>query len=354
MSVSDHEYPQAPGPAESSTVPPARLTEDQAAWLWQRAAEMQARALHQLESREPALTEGASEADPDPFADDGFALEDVRRAAEEAGIHPDFVERALVQLRNESREMAGPTGPMDLWADRLLGGPNGSMTARRTLRGKGDAVLAALDRVLTGPGYDLSLEDMSGDDPLNGATLSFRVGGFSGASTDEFAWRAAWLWAQTLLVTVRPAPGRGPDDDEAWEVELTVPLRKGRRANAWGSLFTAGFAGLPGGAVGAAAGFGIGTALALPAALAGAVIVAGAAVGLGGSGWGGAAFYRLGWRHGATEMARTLDDTLRKVALHLRTGGAFSLPSRRPGGDAAAEAVLLPLGILPDQKGGRR
>jgi hypothetical protein len=346
---------QRPGPPPEGA---PRLSESDAARLWERAAELQARAQHQLESAARRSAEASMQDAPGgdhPVLGEGYALQDVRKAAEEAGIHPDFVERALGEIRNESREMAGPEGTMDRVADRLLGGPEGSLVRRRILRGKGEAVLAALDRVLTGPEHDLTLSDMDGDDPLAGATLTFRVSLMTGASTESYAWRASWLWAQLLLVTVRPAPGRQPDDDnEAWEVELLVPLRKGRRANAWGSLFTGGFFGLPGGALGAAAGFGVGTALGLPAVVAGAALAVGSALGLGGGSWGGVALYRMGWRHGVTEMEKRLDDTLRQVELQLRTGGAFSLPARRDSTDPASDAVMTSMGFPPGTSVRRR
>ncbi len=350
--------PSAPRPPVPSSAPsgeaapPARISEAEAARLWQRAAELQARTLHQLEaqSREGGGGSGNEPTHEDPFPEDGYALADVRRAAEEAGIHPDFVERALGEIRGEAREAAGPEGAMDRVATRLLGGPHGSLVVRQVLTGKGEALLSALDRVLTGPGHDLVLVDMEGDDPLAGATLTFRVPSMmASSSTEAYAYRAAWLWAELLLVTIRPAPGRPEGDREAWEVEFLIPLRKGRRVNAWGSLFTGGVFGLGGGALGVAAGFGVGAALGLPALVAGAALVAGGAAGVGGGGWGGAVLYRLGWRHGAKEMEAKLNDTLRLVSLQLRTGGVFSLPQRRD--DDGSGGSSSDLGFLPGAMG---
>lgn len=348
--------PTASGTPLADSGLPARISEAEAARLWQRAAELQARTLHQLEAEARRAggeggeggAAGAAGSD-DPFPEDGYALADVRRAAEDAGIHPDFVERALGELRGEALEAAGPEGTMDRLADRLLGEPHGSLVVRQVLKGKGEALLSALNQVLTGPGHELTLVDMEGDDPLAGATLTFKAPLFTShpySSTEGYSYRAAWLWAELLLVTIRSAPGRPESDGEVWEVEFLIPLRKGRRANAWGSLLTGGFFGLAGGALGVAAGFGMGAALGLPAVVAGAALVAGGAAGLGGGGWGGAVLYRMGWRHGAREMEAKLTDTFRLVALQLRTGGAFSLPARTSNDDGTGGLFSNP-GLFP-------
>lgn len=337
-----------------------RVSEAEAARIWERAAELQSRAMHQAESRARELRAGREGEDGDlpdsnPVLAEGFALEEVRNAAREAGISPDFVDRALAELRHEEHHLAEPPGLADRMADTLLEGPVGSLVGRRTIEGEGQALLGALNHVLTGPGYGLRLVDLEGEDPLDGAAMVFKVPGFTGMSGVDFAYRAAWLSVDTLMVTVRsdaagaaghPAgEGEGPRKP-GWEVELLMPLRKGRRVNAWGSVFTSGTTGLMGGLLGTAAGFGVATGLALPGLLAVGAMAALGLGGVGGGGWGGAALYRKGWRHGATEMTRTLEETLRQVALHTRTGGSFQLrpPGSPPGGqeDSGVPSWLLP------------
>jgi len=334
-----------------------RLSEDEARRLWERAAELQAQAMHQLEARaRERREERAAQAD-DPFPEDGFALEEVREAAREAGIGADFVDRAMVELEHDRRGLSTPPDRVDRMADRLLDSPTGSLVVSRTLAGDGKALLAALDRVLTGPGYGLTLVDLEGDSPLEGGVLSFRAPSYMGMSGKDFAYHASWLWSDTLLVTIRPAevmpdPQRTLASDTGtaaspeptrWDVELRIPLRKGRRVNAWGSVFTAGTTGSLGGVAGAAAGLGLAGLVGLPAVVAGALVAGAAGVGLAGSSWGGLALYRAGWRHGAKQMRGLLDETLNQVALHLRTGGAFSLPTKDGSGkDAASGTVLAP------------
>ncbi|TVP42473.1 MAG: hypothetical protein EA350_15610 [Gemmatimonadales bacterium] len=339
-----------------------RISEAEARRLWERAAELQAQAMHQLEARARERREARTAPADDPFPEDGFALEEVREAAQEAGIGADFVDRALVELEHDRRGLSTPPDRVDRMADRLLDAPTGSLVVQRTLAGDGKALLAALDRVLTGPGYGLTLVDLEGEDPLQGGVLSFRVPSYMGMSGKDFAYRASWLWSDTLLVTIRPAqsasdpertetPDPAPDpastaappEPTRWNVELRIPLRKGRRVNAWGSVFTAGTTGGLGGAMGVAAGLGLAGLAALPAVVAGAVVVGAAGAGLAGSSWGGLALYRAGWRHGAKQMRVLLDETLNQVALHLRTGGAFSPPTKDGSGkDAASGALLAP------------
>ncbi len=334
---------------------PPRVSETDAARLWKRAAEMQAEAAHRLEARArelPDRVDRTTDGSRDPaFPEDGYEVTQVRDAAREAGIDPDFVDRALAELRHERREMANPPDMVDRMADRLLSGPTGSLVARRVLRGEGRELLAALDRVLTGPGCRLELLDLEGDDPLEGGTLTFKVPTWTGMSmdTEDLAYRAAWVWSSRLLVTIRRMPEKAagadvprdapaPDADSAaaaaappaWEVELFMPVRKGRRVNAWGSLATAGFMAFPGGAMGAAAGIGITSALAIPALIAGGVLAVGAGIGIAGSAVGGAGLYRMGWKHGVRQMEQALEATLHKVRLQLRTGGAFAPPPSTP------------------------
>ncbi|CAN5724060.1 hypothetical protein BH23GEM11_BH23GEM11_14760 [soil metagenome] len=316
-----------------------RISEDDATRLWERAAELQAQAMHQLEARAKKLREERTDQPDDPFPEDGYALREVREAAQEAGIGADFVDRALAEIEHDRRVLSTPLDRVDRMADRLLDAPTGSLVVQRTLAGDGRALLGALDRVLTGPGYGLTLVDLEGDDPLEGGTLTFRVPSYMGMSGKDFAYRASWLWVDTLLVTIQPA--EDGSDARKWKVEFRVPLRKGRRVNAWGSVFSAGTAGSVGGAMGVAAGLGLAGLVGLPAVVAGAVVVGAAGAGLTGSAWGGLALYRKGWRHGAAAMLDTLEETLSQVALHLRTGGAFSVPSNKATGQGDASATML-------------
>ncbi len=63
-----------------------RISEEEARALWRRAAELQAEAARRLEERSRQL------APSDPAEVDGYRLGDVRAAAADAGISPEFVD----------------------------------------------------------------------------------------------------------------------------------------------------------------------------------------------------------------------------------------------------------------------
>ena len=71
-----------------------RLSEEVAARLWKRAAELQSEAARRIEAT--SLQE--TEADNSEPATEGYALGHVRQAAEEAGISGEFVDAALAEV----------------------------------------------------------------------------------------------------------------------------------------------------------------------------------------------------------------------------------------------------------------
>ncbi|MEE8147513.1 MAG: hypothetical protein V3T24_07920, partial [Longimicrobiales bacterium] len=82
---------------------PEFLTEEEAARLWQRAAQLQAEAARRAEKSgsEKAESKGAESATADVAPPEGYALTHVRSAALEVGITDEFVDAALADLRAE-------------------------------------------------------------------------------------------------------------------------------------------------------------------------------------------------------------------------------------------------------------
>ena len=82
---------------------PTFLSEEEAARLWQRAAQLQAEAARKAEELAQAA-DGAHESAPenkDVDAPGGYALTHVRSAALEVGIGSEFMDAALADLRAE-------------------------------------------------------------------------------------------------------------------------------------------------------------------------------------------------------------------------------------------------------------
>ena len=82
-----------------------RISEEETRALWQRAAELQAEAARRLEERSRQLT---PRGDPSGTAEvEGYPLANVRAAAEEAGISPEFVDHALAEARTAALGIGG-------------------------------------------------------------------------------------------------------------------------------------------------------------------------------------------------------------------------------------------------------
>ena len=97
-----------------------RISEEKARALWRRAAELQAEAARRLEERSRQLAPRGQSADMEEV--EGYRLADVRAAAEEAGISPEFVDHALVESRNTGLVNTAQARPSAM-AARFLGQP---------------------------------------------------------------------------------------------------------------------------------------------------------------------------------------------------------------------------------------
>ncbi len=300
------------------------LSPDRAAAVWRRAAQLQAEAAQRLDERSRALAVRGAPADADPH---DYTLDEVRTAALEAGIAPEFVALAVTEMRHGNEEALSPAG--DRAATRYLGVAQRSVEITRIIERPAAQVYAAMQRVLPGHPWYLALHDSTGD-PLAGGILTFDLPSYTAASTSSLAYHVAVVDVKQMQLMLRPAPGR---NGEACEVVASVGLTRSVRRNLKASGWMTGLMGTLGGGAGVGIGVGAGLAgglLALPA-------VAGLAV-LGGA---TAAGYRAMYRYSLRRLGEELARMLQGVDAHARTGGGFVPAPRPPQDDGGAAMAAL-------------
>ncbi len=278
------------------------VSTDQARAIWSRAAQLQAEATSRLQARYREPPPGA--APTSAPSTDGYRLQDVERAAEEAGIGAEFVAMAIAERPTASAQpSAHLTEREERVLTRMLGTRDRSISCSRVIGATPSAVLESIGRVFTAPPYGLKLRDTVGGHPLDGGVLVFNVHqlrsvivAFDGISS-MFNHRLTQLELEQLHVALKPlgSPVAG------CEVTVSGDLRRGLR-KAWTvDKWISGFVG----SAGAAAGAGIGLTVAL-GPLAAAVAVGGAAIAggmsLAGCRWG----YGYALRKGRTELEQML------------------------------------------------
>ncbi len=302
-----------------------RISEEKARTLWRRAAELQAEAARRLEERSRQLAPRGQSADKEEA--EGYRLADVRAAAEEAGISLEFVDHALAESRN--RDLAeGAQAQPSAMAARFLGRPPLTLEVSRVIQAPAEDVYAAMQRILPGRPFRLSLTDHYGADPLDGGVLAFNVPAYSYTSSQadqSFAYEMAWADLKQLLFSLR----RLDTDPPATELTVQASLVRSQKLSMWVGggisgvvgLFSGVGSGFVGGAVGTALGIG---GLAAGTAVAG-FLVGGAAV-------GGLAM--LGWRRVFRYALRRSEKAIRNligsIAVDIETGGGFSSPKSLP------------------------
>jgi hypothetical protein len=308
------------------TKPDESLSPDRAAAVWRRAAQLQAEAVQRLDERSRTLAVRGDPAGADPH---DFTLDEVRAAALEAGIAPEFVALAVAEAGADPEEALSPAG--DRAATRYLGVSQRSIEVARTIERPAAQVYEAMQRVLPAHPWYLALRDSTGD-PLAGGILVFDVPAYTlGTGSTPFAYHSTSVDVKQLQVMLRPAPGRG---GEACEVVVSAGLHRSVRRNLKvGGWLSGAFGALGGGGVtGLAALAGVGGAmLALPAVAGAAVLGGGMAVG-----------FRAAYRHSLRKLTEELGRLLQGVDAHARTGGAFApSPGPHPGGDGNAAMMSM-------------
>ncbi len=177
---------------------PETLSEEEAARLWKRAAQLQAEAAGRVEAPD---VHGAAMAPP------GYALAHVRSAALEAGIANEFVDAALADLRAE-RALPKVQKSNSL-ARRFLRHPPNMITARRVVEATPREVLSAMEAVFPDEPFRLTLTDQLGD-PLDRGLLVFDIPGLSNPFERGFALEARDGGLRQVLVSLRPIEGPTP------------------------------------------------------------------------------------------------------------------------------------------------
>jgi predicted Ser/Thr protein kinase len=291
----------------------AVMSEHEAAAVWRRAAQLQAEAAQRLEERarrRDALPPGGGAT---PAS--GYRVRDVEAAAVEAGISQQFVALAMAELKQS--DAIGVPRPLPDWqeraATRLLGLERRSLGVSRVIRASRRRVLQALGRLLPAHPFSLAFREHVGPHPLDGGILVFD---FPPMMTYPYAWTYVryGTYAKQMRVQLRPTA-----DPAACEVELSIDLRQGVRANLFGTAgLSAGMA-----AAGGGAGLAIGAkALALGGALLGLPVAAGALV----LGLGGVAGYVVMYRYSLGKARDELDRVLAAVEGDVRTEELFGAP----------------------------
>lgn len=303
------------------------LSPERAAAVWRRAAQLQAEAAQRLDERSRALAVRGEPADAHPH---DFTLDEVRAAAVEAGISPEFVALAVTELADDDGEALSPAG--DRAATRYLGVSERTLEVSRTIERPAAQVYEALQRVLPGDPWHLALRDISGD-PLAGGILLFDVPAYAAGNMTPFAYHTTSVDVTQLRLMLRPVPGRGAD---ACEVVVSAGLQRSVRRNLKvGGWFTGVLGTLGGGGAAAiAAGAGLAGALVALPAIAGAALVGG----------GTALGYRAAYRHSLRKLAGLLERMVQSVDVHARTGGGFTPAPRAAqarADDDASMAVIV-------------
>jgi len=302
-----------------------RISEEEARALWRRAAELQADAARRLEERSRQLA--PREQPSDTVDADGYRLADVRAAAKDAGISPEFLDHALVESRNRA-VVEGADAQPSAMAASFLGQPPRAIEVSRVIHAPAEEVYAAMQRVLPSHPFRLTLIDHHGADPTDGGVLVFKVPAFSyttTASDQSFAYEMAWVDLKQLHFSLR----RLDTDPPTTELIVQGSLIYSHKLNMWVGGGICGLAALLSGAGGAFAGGAAAIALGIGGLAAGAIVGAlagGAAVGgLAMLGW--RAVYRYALRRGE----KAIRNLLGAIAVDIETGGSFSSPKSVPG-----------------------
>lgn len=327
-------------PPDGSGAAPApngrdRFSEEEARALWERALQLQLEARKREEERTLGLPSGD---DPGPAGSaDGFTSEEVRAAAREVGISPNFIEEALAE--RSARALQGPaSGRMDRFAGWLLRAPDRVISLSRTLNAPPEDVVEVVKRLFPAAPFHLGLRDIQGDDLVRDGVLVFQMPGweFHVQNPGALASKAVYAELDLLAVTVRPAGDEA--SPTATRLTIRAPLDKARRSHAGWAAVVGGILALAAGGVGGVLGGIVGAGVGLPAlllALASGLLALGSAAAVAGASvLGIRRYFRWTLRKGE----EALDDLLRGVDVHLRTreplAPGHESPRLTPGGGA--------------------
>lgn len=302
-----------------------RISEEEARALWRRAAELQAEAARRLEERSRQLA--PRDRPSDTAEAEGYRLADVRAAAEDAGISPEFLDHALVESRNRALVEGAQAQPSEM-AAHFLGQPPRTLEVSRVFHAPVEEVYAAMQRVLPEHPYRLSLIDHHGADPVDGGMLVFKAPAYSYTSTaadQSFAYEMLWADIRQLVFSLRRLDSNPP----AAELTVQTSLTYSQRKNMWVGGIMSGIGAALGGVGGAFAGGAAAVAIGIGALAVGVAVVGFLA---GGASFGGLAVlgYRRLYRYSLRRGEKAVRDLLGAIAVDIDTGGGFSSPKPLP------------------------
>ena len=177
---------------------PEILSEEEAARFWGRAAQLQAEAGARIEG---------PEVDDAPVPTPGYALTNVRSAALEAGIAPEFVEAALADFR--AGRALSKVEKSHALARRFLNHPPNTITVRRIIEASSEKVLSAMEATFPATPFRLVLTDQQGD-PLDRGVLVFDIPERSNPFQRGFGFVTAEAGLRQVFVSLRPIEGPTP------------------------------------------------------------------------------------------------------------------------------------------------
>lgn len=304
------------------------LSEDQAALVWRRAAQLQAEAAARLEREtrahairsqigapeKAAPTDAAPASSPTPTST--YRLQDVESAAIEAGISQRYVALALSELPSDAVAATAPTesGFVAQAAGAFLGDVKPALSATRIINAPARDVLRAIGRVFQGPQHRLTLRDQIGKHPLDGGILAFTIPGLDAITngTHPFMQLRFGLYATELRTAIRILDRSAG----GCEVSVHADLRPGVGTQVW--MYTgigasaAAASGVVGGVVGA-------KALAIAGVTLGAPIAIGMALGVALT----VGISRFSYRYALRKARLELEELLASVERSLRTRSVF-------------------------------
>ena len=288
-----------------------RVTEERARLIWKRAAELQAEAAARLEERSRLLAPGEEGQTGD------FELADVRTAAVEAGISPEFVDLALAETKTIPAKTHSEGA--EARAKRFLGSSwvNG-VEVTRVIEAPPKAVYEALQRVLPSARYALLLVDTLGERPLEDGVFVFEPPSMwtqAGAAA-TFASRMGGIYAKRLYVSLRDIGGGRT------ELSIRAPVERGMVINYRVGAGASSLLGFFGGLAGSAIATNLTAALVAPVAA--PIVLAATVAGLGVGGGGTLGLMRWTMRHAIRKAEEELTTLLQVLAASVR--GAFPLP----------------------------
>ena len=216
------------------------LSDEQATLLWRRAAELQAEAARRLEERSRQLA--PSERDGGA----GFQLTEVKAAALEAGISPEFVELALAEVEARGSQRT-PSESIERRARKFLGVPRTSIEVSRVIDAPPAEVFESLQRVLPSSRFALLHVNTLGDDPLKDGVFVFEPPSMwtQAGTAADFASKMGGVGVKRLYVSLREITA------ERSELSIRVPIAKGLRTNYLLGLGSVGIVGGGAGLIGA-------------------------------------------------------------------------------------------------------